>query len=110
MLVPNVNFRDTRVMGYGFAIAPSQQRNNFVSMGLAVAEIMQGQPVGCRQPMDVPLKGAGMGLVKIVDIKKYVPIGRSKKPKVGKVSVAAKLYMNARVFAVVCQIMGHQEC
>ena len=109
MLIPDVDFGDAGIMGHGFAIAFSQESNDLASAGFAMPQFVHCQPIGCGQPVNVPLKWPRMSLVKIIDVEKDIAIRGSKKPKIGQMRIATKLNVNASVFSAFSQVMGHQK-
>ena len=70
------------------------------TIALAVARreaaLARGDHDAGRQPLDVPLPGAGERLVEVVDVEDEAPLGRAEDAEVREVGVTAALHVEAR--------------
>ena len=69
-------------LGYGVGIGPDQANDHEPVGFLAVAVVPAGHDGAGRQSLEVPFPGAGMGLVKIVDVENQIAFRRSEDAEV----------------------------
>ena len=65
--------------------------------GVGEADVAPGDGQARREPLDVPLEGAGQGLVEVVEVEHEAAVGRGEDAEVGQVGVAAELRPQPRV-------------
>ncbi len=108
VVVPGLQGSHIGSLAHPIAVLVHSGHHDGAAVGPREAAVAPHDLEAGRQALDVPLPRAGQGLVKVVDVKDHLPLGRAEQTEVRQVRVTAQLHRHPR-HGRAGQVRGHDQ-